>query len=445
MVASANRARRTETTPDAGRDTGRRVGRPIGRPAPREAVQQYTKLVRLATASKSPEGLVSAASAQLGRPLVLLDLDGIPLAAAPPSPRPSPSTVRPSPAAEALRNTPGWRVVPIENDEERLGFLAVGSSDTQEPERGDTLDLIVSLLGDLLQRTALVSTVRRERQASFTRRLVTDHTVTTSTIRSEAKAAGLRLADSYWPTLLVWMAGHPGPRTLAEVGGEARVQAPGSLTVGLDNATVPVLYPAGASGVAERREVDRLLAHLVRHAHRLGHCDVCGIADERSAGVALLPERVDRLEHLRHYVPCVASQATVLPAGSFALECLLGEGLDRRRAVAYVHERLGPLLRHDLDHGTDLARELELALDYPRRDEAARATYMHRNTLRRHLAQALELAKANLDDPHDRFALHVALKLRRLLMISESAGNDVPDAATIRSPAQPRAASLGHA
>jgi hypothetical protein len=369
---------------------------------------------------------------------VLLDPHGSPLAAAPQSARVDPPLDLPSLAGESPHTTHGWRVVPIENGGERLAFLAVGSGDAQKAEGGGTLDLVVSLLASVLQRAALANTVRCERRAALARRLVTDRTLTASTVRSEEKTTGTRLAGSYWPSLLVWMAGHPGPRTLAELDDEARRQVPGCLTVGLDNATVPVLYPAGASGVAEREEVDTFLAQLVRHARRLGHCAVRGISGERSVGVASLPEQVDRLEHLRSYLSCVGGEVTVLPAGSFAPYCLLAEALDRGRALAYVRERLGLLLRHDLDHGTDLARDLELALDFPRRDEAARASYMHRNTLRRHLTQALKLTKANLDDPHDRFALHLALRLRRLLRINKKAGADLPDpAATRPSPGTP--------
>jgi DNA-binding PucR family transcriptional regulator len=40
---------------------------------------------------------------------------------------------------------------------------------------------------------------------------------------------------------------------------------------------------------------------------------------------------------------------------------------------------------------------------------------MHRNTFRRRLTQALELVETDLENPADRLALHVALKLRRLM------------------------------
>jgi hypothetical protein len=169
-------------------------------------------------------------------------------------------------------------------------------------------------------------------------------------------------------------------------------------------------------------ELDR----LVRHVRHLGHRDVHAIADERSVGVTHIPSRVRRLQRLRRFLPHTSGRAPVRCARSFALDCLLSDGLDRRRAEDFLRWRLCRLLRYDLDHGTDLAHVLELALDFPRRDDAAHAGYMHRNTFRRHLAQALELVDTDLNDPDDRLTLHVALKLRMLLEVPQQ-GTDAGD------------------
>lgn len=379
-------------------------------------VERCRNLVHLASTSDSPERLLTAASRQLHRPLVLLDPGGTPLAAPPPSAGIDPSVAA---LAAGIANPDvapeGWQIMPIENERELLAFIAVHNLGAREAEQTAMLDLIVSLLGDQLERAALASTIRSERQAALLRRLVTDAAITPAEIRSEASAAGLRLADSYWPALLVWTAGHPGPRTLAELCAEAERQAPGSIAVQIDNITVALLIPARASEVANGDDIHRKQTSLVRHMRQLGHRDVRAIAREQSVGVAQLPARVGELERLQRYLPLSATDALVRPARMFALDRLLSEGLDRRRAQAFVRGRLGRLPHHDQDHGTDLAHVLELALDFPRRDDAARASYMHRNTFRRRLTQALELIDADLNDPDDRLALHVALKLRRLM------------------------------
>lgn len=381
-----------------------------------EVVEQCSNLVRLASVSDSPEGLVIAASRQLRRSLVLFDPSGASLAAAPPSAGSDPpGAVLAAARANADEAPEGWRVIPIERGRERLAFIAVRNDGAWEAEQKAMLDLILALLGDQLERASLASAVRSERRAALIRRLVTDHTITPAEIRSEAGAAGLRLADFYWPALLVWTAGHPGPRTLAELDGEVQRQVPGSVAVALDNTTIALLVPARRSGAASGGDAHRRLACLVRHVRQLGHRDVRGIASERSVDAARLPASVSELARLRRYLPHTAAEAPVVSPRSLALCCLLSEGLDRQRARAFVHERLGPLLRHDHDHGTDLAHVLELALDFPRRDQAARASYMHRNTFRRHLTQSLELVETDLENPADRLALHVALKLRRLM------------------------------
>jgi DNA-binding PucR family transcriptional regulator len=122
--------------------------------------------------------------------------------------------------------------------------------------------------------------------------------------------------------------------------------------------------------------------------------------------VALRLSRVDR-HRVAH-----GCEPTASPR-HYSLACLL-ERLDARDATAFVHEQLAGLAAHDREHGTKLLRVLELALDQPDRNAAARAAFMHRNTFRRQLRTALELIDADLDCPEERLALHLALKVRAL-------------------------------
>jgi hypothetical protein len=391
-----------------------------------EVIQRCGSLVRLASASDSPEGLVVAASHALGRPLVLLDTSGAPLVASPPSTRLDASVGALTAAAAGSDMTPtGWHVLPIMHEGEPLAVLAVRSGGIREAESRGMLDLVLSLLGEQFVRAALTSAMRGERRTALLRRLVTDESITAADIRAEARAADLRLADLYWPALLVWTVGHPGPRTLAELHGKAQ-RLPGTIMVTVSNTTVTLLIPVRGPGKPSRETVHSELGRLVRHARHLGHRDVRAIADERSVSVTHVPSRVGRLQRLQRYLPHMAGDALVRSAQSFALDCLLCDGLDRRRAEDFLRWRLCRLLRYDLDHGTDLAQVLELALDFPRRDDAAHAGYMHRNTFRRHLSQALELVDTDLKDPDDRLTLHVALKLRRLLEVPQQ-GADAGD------------------
>lgn len=391
-----------------------------------DVVQRCGSLVRLASASDSPEGLVVAASHALGRPLVLLDTSGAPLVASPPSTSLDASVGALTAAAAGSDTTStGWHVLPIMHGGEALAVLAVRDGGIREAVSHGMLDFVLSLLGEQFVRAALTSAMRDERRTALLRRLVTDESITAADIRAEARAADLQLADAYWPALLVWTVGHPGPRTLAELHGKAQ-HLPGTIVVTLGNTTVSLLIAARCPDDPRWETVHSELDRLVRHARHLGHRDVHAIADERSVGVTHIPSRVRRLQRLRRFLPHTSGRAPVRCARSFALDCLLSDGLDRRRAEDFLRWRLCRLLRYDLDHGTDLAHVLELALDFPRRDDAAHAGYMHRNTFRRHLAQALELVDTDLNDPDDRLTLHVALKLRMLLKVPQQ-GTDAGD------------------
>ena len=94
-----------------------------------------------------------------------------------------------------------------------------------------------------------------------------------------------------------------------------------------------------------------------------------------------------------------------------SLACLL-EPLDPRHVSAFVQGQLADLQAYDHEHGTNLQRVLELALDHDSRNNAARAAFMHRNTFRRQLDRAVELIDVDLDSPEERLALHLALKIR---------------------------------
>lgn len=88
--------------------------------------------------------------------------------------------------------------------------------------------------------------------------------------------------------------------------------------------------------------------------------------------------------------------------------------LDPCQVSAFIRGQLAGLRAYDREHGTNLERVLELALDYDSRSTAARAAFMHRNTFRRQLRKAFELIDVDLDCPEERLALHLALKMRAL-------------------------------
>jgi purine catabolism regulator len=95
-----------------------------------------------------------------------------------------------------------------------------------------------------------------------------------------------------------------------------------------------------------------------------------------------------------------------------------------------VEDCLGPLIAWDREHGSDLLRVLEAALDFPRHDRAASRCFMHRNTFRHRLRQATELLEDDLSHPDVRLAVHVALKLRHA--VDAETGQAAADGSGVR-------------
>jgi hypothetical protein len=86
--------------------------------------------------------------------------------------------------------------------------------------------------------------------------------------------------------------------------------------------------------------------------------------------------------------------------------------IDRRSALAFVDQQIGPLLAYDKEHGSDLTDRLERVLDDLASQPVDRPTTPR--LLSPGVVHALELLNADLDRPSDRLALHLALKLHGL-------------------------------
>jgi DNA-binding PucR family transcriptional regulator len=83
--------------------------------------------------------------------------------------------------------------------------------------------------------------------------------------------------------------------------------------------------------------------------------------------------------------------------------------IDRPAARAFVEEQIGPLLAYDSSNGSDLADQLERALDDLASQPLEAPSTPH--PLSAGVMQALELLGADLNRPSDRLTLHLALKL----------------------------------
>jgi sugar diacid utilization regulator len=384
-------------------------------------------MYQVTTQSTAPSAVLDLVWEDLRRPLGLVDRRGRPLAAVPEGAAgqaalsvASRRVLDGAAAADAE-----WLFEPVCHERRRVGMLAMAGR--LEPSVGDLqlLKVVASFCGDQLHRAALERAVKSERRARLRRRIVTHAGLSHAGLLAEARAAGLSLTGYYWPALVWWREGELTQQALRHVAAVAAQGQRPSLLVPLDHRILVLLFADHGPGDQRREAVHSWVARVVHEARRTaGLSGVHILAADGSAAPADVAASVDGLLWLTRCQARPWAGAEVPEARSFAVERLLGDSLDRGRARAFVIKRIGRLLAHDGAHGTDLGLTLELALDYPLRDEAARQASMHRNTFRRQLRHALDLVDADADDPDDRLALHVALRLARLLGLAAGRTTD---------------------
>jgi sugar diacid utilization regulator len=376
------------------------------------SVDRLAALVRLAVEDDDSNRLVVAAAAELGRPLGLVGLAGEPLAHAPDDAggRQALAVAGAIARRAATAPSPGWRVLTVAPGHSRRAVLAVGPGRRDAPD-GTLLEPIVELLGEQLVRAGL----RQDQTEAFLGRLVSEPAVGFRRARAEAAALGLALPDAYWPAVVAWDDGAPGPAELDGIGREARRLAPGSLAVTV-HARMVLLHPSGAGASEVLAWVEQIIAVARTTAPSL---DARAVAADREVALSDLSTQVTRLARL------CAHRGAALPvtrARQHVLEGLLTDSVAPSEARRFVDDLLGAVIAWDHDHRSDLLRVLEAALDHPRHDVAARRCFMHRNTFRHRLQKARDLVGDDLTDPDTRLAVHVALKLRRVTASTDRGG-----------------------
>jgi sugar diacid utilization regulator len=253
-------------------------------------------------------------------------------------------------------------------------------------------------------------------------------------------AGTLRVRRAYRPCLLTWVSGEPTAALIEQMRGAALARDRSSLLVPLDRATQVMLLAEDSPERPSRELVGEAVQSVVDAVRALRpEARIHAVVGDRVAPGERLEIAAARLRRLARHALAGPGNDLVW-ARRYSLACLL-ETLEPRQTAGFVEEQLAGLRAYDRGHGTNLQRVLELALDHPNRNRAASAAFMHRNTFRRQLGKALELVDADLGDPVERLALHVALKLRSLgepAQLAGRCGGSGSDAGI--PPASPRAA-----
>jgi sugar diacid utilization regulator len=373
--------------------------------------------------SDDPAELIAAAGLVARRPLALVGAHGDPLGYAPEGSagRRALGVARAA-ACNHLVGAAGWRIVPIARGSASLGFLVIGVEDGADSAARELIDALPELVAEQLHRVALLSA----HQGAFVRRLVSDPRFGARQARLEASDLGLPLADAYWPAILTWYGVAPPAAVVERLARQALGRVEGGLTAHLDR-DIALLHPRGEDG----GEPQAWFAEIVAQARALAPSfRAQAIAADEAVELARVGSAIAELAGLRRLGPRDEDSRAVVSSRDYALERLAWEHLDATAARRFVDQQLGRLATWDHEHRTDLLCVLEAALDFPRHDQAARNCYMHRNTFRHRLRQATDALGAKLEDPDVRLAVHVALKLRRLLTAAPTEDGPPPDPAT---------------
>jgi sugar diacid utilization regulator len=266
------------------------------------------------------------------------------------------------------------------------------------------LELVTRLVAEHVERRELA----RAHRTDLVRRLVHEPGAASAQLRRQAAEHGLTLAAAYWPAVLAWRNVPPRPEAVARIARHDGMPA-GALAVGVGGRLV-LLHPGAGAG-----QPPDWFTHAVVHARRMSPASGAqAIVADRPAALEQLSAAVAELEELWQLGPR-SDDEPLLSASQFALDRLLSSVAGGREGRAFVAAQLGPLLAWDEAHGSGLLRVLEAALDLPRHEQAAARCFMHRNTFRHRLRQATDILGCDLEDPDVRLAVHVALRLRRLL------------------------------
>lgn len=227
-----------------------------------------------------------------------------------------------------------------------------------------------------------------------------------------AARAGLPIARTYWPCLLDWIGGDPTAAALERMRHAARSRDRKSMLLPIAPRMEVLLIAGDSLAGATREKLEEVVSALLEIARgeRPG-ARIHAVVGPRIGSGESVATAASHLCQLERYA-LARGEAGVTWAPGYSFACLLET--HARHGCTSMQAQLARLAAYDREHGTDLQRVLELALDHGNRNVAARAAFMHRNTFRRKLRTALGLVDTDLDCPEDRLALHLALKLRSL-------------------------------
>lgn len=372
------------------------------------AVDAQHLLTRSVLDGRGIEGLASALADAVGGWVLVLDLHGIPLAAASRTARLRATRVwgeiqraRPEGGFSLTLVDRGHHVwiQPVGAHGRVEAFLAVG-----KPEALSQFDRIVaghalSLLAIELAKVRAVSETERRLRGDFFQALAE------GTLSAAEAARGLSRFGFRRDGKLTVLALEGGPpEELAGAAEDVFSRSAPAFLISSHPSGVHVLAPEEAAADLERIRED--LAARAAADVRVG------------AGTAVPPDQVARsLREARYALQvCRLERRGTAGFGDLGSYRLLLSMPEPDALRAFADSLLAPLDAYDAEHGGELVPSLRAFLQHNARWEAAAAElFVHRHTLRYRIRKIQELTGRDLSSSFDRMEFWLALRSRELL------------------------------
>jgi purine catabolism regulator len=375
------------------------------------AIESQATLTRAVLEGAGAEGVAAALSAAVGGWALVLDLHGLPLAAAPRSAR-----SRAARLWDELRghrpDDPGFSlsladrghhvsIQPVGARERVEAFLAIGTPAPLGQFERVVASHALSLLAIELDKSRAVAQAERQLRGDFLDALAHGGLSTREATRG-LRRFGL---DPESPvSVLAVEASIPVEELAWAVEDALSRRERGFLTAPRED-LVFVVVPAHADGIAEELR-DDVAARLGTEVSVGSGSSVSPAEAGRSLREARYALQVCRVEG--------RPVADFRALGTYRLLLTLQEP-DALRAFA--DSVLSSLDRYDAEHRGELLGSLRSFLDHNARWEAAaEELFVHRHTLRYRMRKVEELSGRDLSSPHDRMEFWLALRARDLLL-----------------------------
>lgn len=321
----------------------------------------------------------------------------------------------------------GCLATPIAVGRQKLGYLLIVPG-AAEADTGDA-DLLLAghaatLFALTLANERTTIDLGRRYQGAVIDALVSGHFLDRDDARRKATSLGLAVGQPFRVAVArvhgdgtqgvgVFL---PSPQTRALLDALAAAvpaRVPGAAAVARGSELVVVLAEEQVGAAPERAAGGGGLAALgaLLSDRAAGVRLSCGVS-EPTERPELAPRGLRQAEHAADIGVRIGRAGEVIKYDELGIYRLLLQIGNLRQLGRFADEVLGPLVRYDAAHRTELVRTLSVFLnEHASLKQAARRLHVHANTVTYRVQRIEALARLNLADPDDRLAAHVAVKI----------------------------------